>query len=261
MGGSTGTSCYNCLRFLVVSVSLVAVIAALCLLLVACWVAHFTDWSWVAVALLGVGGTVVFIATMGCFGGLTQSRCFLVLFTICLMFIVVGELVLVGFLWFKHIDYDGLLNHTIRATVMTKYYPDNMAVVTYWDNVQQGLSCCGSSGPADWLESVYPDGPHTVKEIGIVSGYAVLTARIPRSCCRDLTSILCKSSLQVKDTPSLDPAVFFTQGCTEKIIQVMDNHLVFLLFACLGVLLLEILGIFFSLCLFCTKKKINDRKV
>ena len=41
---------------------------------------------------------------------------------------------------FQQIDYDNFLEQTIRRIVMTKYHPDNLAMTTYWDNVQHGVS-------------------------------------------------------------------------------------------------------------------------
>ena len=91
------TACYNCLRFLVVTVSLLVVIAALCMVTGITWVVVNTD---MLVMLVG-GGTVVLIATPGCCGALTQARWMVAIFCICLMALVVGQVTLVVMLAFQ----------------------------------------------------------------------------------------------------------------------------------------------------------------
>eukprot|EP00092_Neocalanus_flemingeri_P104009 GFUD01133167.1.p1 GENE.GFUD01133167.1~~GFUD01133167.1.p1 ORF type:complete len:141 (-),score=40.13 GFUD01133167.1:4-426(-) len=139
----SGTGCYNCLRFLVVTVSMLVMTAALCLVSGTSWVVvntelyrqggqgSYTNISLLTVALLVVGGTVVLLATVGCCGALTQSRGMVAVFCICLMAIVVGEVTLVVMVWLEQFDYHSLLTEAIRRTVITKYQPDNLAMITY----------------------------------------------------------------------------------------------------------------------------------
>ena len=99
------TACYNCLRFLVVTMSLLVLIAALCMVTgITCVVVNtqpgqgnYTD----MVVLLVGGGTVVLIATLGCCGALTQARWMVAIFCICLMALVVGQVMLVVMLAFQ----------------------------------------------------------------------------------------------------------------------------------------------------------------
>ena len=94
--------CYNCLRFLVVVVSLLAVAASLCLLCVSTWLVVNMQNSYADIVpvLLG-GGVLVLIATMGCCGALTQTRWLVAIFCICLLAILVGQVTFVGMLLFK----------------------------------------------------------------------------------------------------------------------------------------------------------------
>ena len=99
------TACYNCMRFLVVTVSLLVMIAALCMVTGITWVlvntqagqGSYTD---MVVMLVG-GGAVVLIATLGGCGALTQARWMVAIFCISLMAMVVGQVMLVVMLAFQ----------------------------------------------------------------------------------------------------------------------------------------------------------------
>jgi hypothetical protein len=99
------TACYNCLRFLVVTVSLLVVIAALCMVTGITWVVVNTQagqgsYTDMLVMLVG-GGTVVLIASLGCCGALTQARWMVAIFCISLMVMLVGQVMLVVMLAFQ----------------------------------------------------------------------------------------------------------------------------------------------------------------
>ena len=98
-------ACYNCLRFLVVTVSLLLVIAALCMVTGITWVVVNTQagqGSYTDMVVMLVGGvTVVLIATIGCCGALTQGRWMVAIFCISLMALLVGQVMLVVRLAFQ----------------------------------------------------------------------------------------------------------------------------------------------------------------
>ena len=98
-------ACYNCLRFLVVTVSLLVLVAALCLVAGITWVVLNTQagqgsYTHMLGMLVG-GGTVVLTATLGCCGALTQARWMVAIFCISLIVILVGQVILGVMLAFK----------------------------------------------------------------------------------------------------------------------------------------------------------------
>ena len=99
------TACYNCLRFLVVTVSLLVLIAALCMVngitrVVVNIQASKCCYTYM-VFMLVFGGTVVLIASLGCCGALTQTRWMVAIFCIYLMAMMVGQFTLVVMLAFQ----------------------------------------------------------------------------------------------------------------------------------------------------------------
>merc|ERR1712080_317419 len=91
-----------------------------------------------------------------------------------------------------------------------------------------GLSCCGAEGPVDWEHSHYTllmEGE--VREIGIGAGQENHHFSIPQSCCSD------------------------------ELVDVVNEHFIYILCAGLGLLLIELLGLSLSLCLCCTLARAN----
>jgi hypothetical protein len=103
------TGCYNCLRFLIVTVSMLVMIAALCLVTGIIWLVVDTQLNrqygkgsyTYTVVMLVVGGIVVLIAMTGCCGALTQSRWMVAIICLCLTAMVAGEVTLFVMLAFK----------------------------------------------------------------------------------------------------------------------------------------------------------------
>merc|ERR1711974_90442 len=105
-----------------------------------------------------------------------------------------------------------------------------------WDNLQQGLSCCGSTGSQDWMESRFRSEV-PVMEIGIQGRSEKMSqnlSNLPPSCCRYLgTNSLQKCN---NNTDSL-----FTEGCSKKITDIISSNATLFISMLSGFLILEIL--------------------
>jgi hypothetical protein len=153
------------------------------------------------------------------------------------------------------------------------------------------LECCGADGPSDWARSVFNgrrDLP--VREIGITGGdvgFGLAEFSIPRSCCKRPDTHECLS-----DTDNVNPATIaqrrifqqvrnrhilrpdrglrvpgvylplflVLQGCSNALVTFVESHVVYLVGVAGGVLLVQTLGLVFSMCLCCTIRKIEDLK-
>lgn len=265
--------CYGCVKFLVLVVNMMVMVTGLSITCVSAWLlveehlylqtpaTSSGQFAMGSVALLVVGITVTLVAFIGCCGAHTQSRCLLGIFASFLLLLALGKIILVVLILFKQVDYSDLLTEGVRETVLEKYHPNNTATVTYWDNVQQGLSCCGESGPSDWSQSVYNSKKKLTPEIGIGSGTSQLSLhpfKVPMSCCRSQESPVCSSKVLAGDLAGGE--VFFTEGCASKLINLLSDHIIYLFCAGIGLVLTELLGATFSICLCCTIKKIEDMK-
>merc|ERR1719167_1593791 len=79
-----------------------------------------------------------------------------------LLALVVTQVVLAILVAFQLIEYEPFLVESLRRLMISSYHEDARNLRSFWDSVQQELSCCGSSGPLDWSDSF-----GSVKEIGI----------------------------------------------------------------------------------------------
>ena len=111
-----GTACYNCLRFLVVTVSLLVLVAALCLVAGITWVAGQGSYTHMLLGIVVGGGTVVLTATLGCCGALTQARWMVAIFCISLMAMLVGQVIVGVMLAFQ------LQKHLLRDDRMQEQF-------------------------------------------------------------------------------------------------------------------------------------------
>jgi len=262
-----GTGCFSCLRFLVASLNLLVLLLGLGLTALGAWLVaeehiylntvDLSSLSIPALALLFSGVGVILVAAIGCCGALATSRCLLATFSLLLVTLVFGQLSLAGLLYFKHLDYGLIVKHVAQQTVQEKYHSNNTATLLYWDHVQRGLSCCGALGPKDWADSQFGRGTEA-REIGIGADKEKLPFTLPLSCCRLPGSTNC--TLPVPNRNSLNRDIFFSKGCGDKLVSVLGEHLVYILSAGLGLLIIELLGLSLSLCLCCTLARIEARK-
>merc|ERR1712080_171190 len=130
----------------------------------------------------------------------------------------------------------------------------------YWDHIQQGLECCGSSGPLDWALSVHNGYQKNTKEIGIGSSSLSLPFTIPGSCCRDMSDPLCSGTLLPQMRPRLDPAVYYTEGCLDKLSALMQTNITLIASSSLGLLILECIGLLLGFWLCCLGSRQSRQK-
>lgn len=263
-----GRGCFACLSFLVISLNTVVLLAGLSLTVLAGWLvaqehlylgtADLQSLSTPALVLLASGLAVVTLGALGCCGALATSRCLLGTFSLLLLSLTFAQLSAGLLVYYKKLDYGVVVEHMARETVQEKYQTNNTATVLYWDHVQAGLQCCGSSGPGDWSTSSYSSG-HSgqAREIGIGAGKEELPFLIPPSCCRNPGSHNCSAPVRGQEAMG---GSFYTQGCSSSLKAVLGDHFIYILCAGAGLLLLEVLGVCLSLCLCCTLARIEARK-
>jgi len=196
------------------------------------------------------------IAFLGCCGAITASRCLLGMFLTLLLLLVGGQVATAALLYLQEISVLPLLREGVRETVRAKYHTNNSATLLYWDHLQQGLECCGSSGPLDWALSLHNGYTANTKEIGIGGPASLaLPFTIPSSCCRNMADPLCSGTLLPRLRPAPDPSVYFTQGCYSRLAGLLQDNLLLLASSALGVLLLEVIGVVAACCLCCPSSR------
>jgi len=265
--GSSG--CYSCLKAMVFIVNFLVMLLGLMVTGMAIWLLvseHlFLSSSWEhfslsTITLLSVGLLVTILAFLGCCGTIARSKCLLGMFVISLLALLVGEVSVAVLVYFKELDYRPLLRASVHETVLKKYHPNNTATVLYWDTIQQGIECCGSSGPIDWAHSLYNGYQENTKEIGIGFKQTVLPFTIPSSCCRNLDDPLCSSTITPKFKTVIDDNIYYSEGCLSKTVAFISSNSLYLMVSATIIISVEMLGIIFSTCLCCAIKKIEDLK-
>jgi CD81 antigen len=262
--------CFSCLKFLVFIVNFLFWLLGLGVMAVSLWLLfdqHLYlqtvteqrgDYFIGTYIILGVGALMTLVGFLGCCGAWKESPWMLGTFFVFLVIIFLGEVTAVLLIYFQQASYDDLIDKSVEHTVKQKYHSNSSATIATFDLIQEGLNCCGGSGPADWSRSLYNENNQDPKEIG-VGGGPFRPFNIPVSCCKDPNNPPCSDNREVQ-SPSNIPEYYYSTGCSEKLKAFFHEHIIYLLAAAGGVVVLEILGMFFSMCLCCALKRIEDFK-
>lgn len=114
------------------------------------------------------------------------------------------------------------------------------------------LECCGAESPLDWKTSKFNSYPGVNLELTS----SEKTFKVPTSCCRwNTTKELCAKfeigigASNVKDIST--KGVIYTKGCTEQLLNVLQNNLVTISVVFVSIVGIEIIALLISLCLCC----------
>uniref|UniRef100_A0A8C1VE58 Tetraspanin n=1 Tax=Cyprinus carpio TaxID=7962 RepID=A0A8C1VE58_CYPCA len=125
------------------------------------------------------------------------------------------------------------LKENLRETMVQKYdQPEQEHVTKAVDKLQQEFKCCGSNSSSDWLESVW------IRSIDADS------RSVPDSCCKSPVIKLCGR----RDHPSNIYKV--EGGCITKLENFILNHLQIIGAVGVGIACVQIVGMFFTCCLY-----------
>lgn len=261
--------CFSCLKFLVFIVNFLFWLLGLGVVAVSLWLLfdqHLylqtvadqrNDYFIGTYIILGVGALMTLVGFLGCCGAWKESPWMLGTFFVFLVIIFLGEVAAVLLIYFQQASYNELIEKSVRHTVKEKYHSNSSATVATFDLIQEGLNCCGANGPKDWEDSLYNGKNLNPKEIG-VGTRKTKSFMIPESCCKlpDTGESACQNPI----TGGVIPAGVNEKGCAGELKNFFQEHIIYLLAAGVGIVVLEILGMFFSMCLCCALKRIEDLK-
>jgi len=229
--------------------------------------AENTDYFVGTYIILGVGMLMTLVGFLGCCGAWKESTWMLGTFFVFLIIILVGEVAVGLLIYFDETSYKDVITNSVDATVMKKYHNNTTATVQTFDLIQEGLECCGSSGPEDWQKSVYNNYKDmNAPEIGIpkskggssktISG----TFRVPPSCCKEPDSQECRDTIRNINPNNIKSNIINTEGCSDEMINFVEEHVIYLIAVAGGVGVIQLIGMIFSICLCCALKRIEDFK-
>ncbi|TRY73046.1 hypothetical protein TCAL_03336 [Tigriopus californicus] len=271
--------CFGCLKFLVFVVNFLFWLFGLGVMAVSLWLlfdqqlylqsigAHQTDYYIGTYIILGIGGIMTLVGFLGCCGAWKESTWMLGTFFILLIFIFIGEIAVGALIYLQEAPYKDVISRSVEATVKRKYHSNSTATTQTFDLIQEGLRCCGHNEPLDWARSVYNGhSQDQLREIGIPhnsktpTNNGITIFNIPESCCKLPSTADCFAAVTKVEPGRIPSDKIYTKGCSEALIDFVDLHFIYLIAVGGGVVVLQLIGMVFSLCLCCALRRIEDFK-
>lgn len=183
--------------------------------------------------LIGVGAFSMLMGFLGCLGAIYEIRCLLGLYFTCLLLILIAQVVAGALIYFQK---DVLHEETskIVTKVLDDYPGNNSATEQAWDFIQRTMLCCGWTGRVDWSGNLL-----------IVNSSQLL---FPCSCQNASLASGNVSHSGFCEAPTADWPVY-EAGCAASVESWLFTNIGVVLGICLGVALIELLGMVLSICL------------
>ncbi|XP_073246180.1 CD151 antigen-like [Porites lutea] len=190
-----------------------------------------SGYSLPAKILMAAGAFVMVIGFLGCWGAIKESRPLLGMFFACLFLIFAAEAVagILGFLYRDKVD-EEITNRLSDEVKMNYGVKIDSTTNQNVDNLQIRLDCCGAFNSTDWKDSKWiknNDG----KEV-------------PLSCCKEGAN---STTCNMPGTLTIN-----TKGCVEGLKDFVNNHLLILGVIAVSISAIQLLGMIFACCLFCS---------
>ncbi|KAF6719079.1 Tetraspanin-4 [Oryzias melastigma] len=178
--------------------------------------------------LITVGTIIMVIGCLGCVGAVKESRPLLLTFFILLLLIFFLEILCIMLFFIYQDEIDQYAQRDLKKGLQLFGTEGNVGLTNAWMIVQTDFRCCGVTNHTDWFE-VYN------------------ASRVPDSCC-----------LEYSDNCGLDnPGTWWTAPCYERVKDWLSENLVALWIFALCTALTQILGLVFSMTMFCQAVKVE----
>ncbi|XP_014441156.1 tetraspanin-9 isoform X1 [Tupaia chinensis] len=171
--------------------------------------------------VIAIGTIVMVTGFLGCLGAIKENKCLLLSFFVVLLTILLAELILL-ILFFVYMDkVNENAKKDLKDGLLLYNTEDNVGLRNAWNIIQAEMRCCGVTDHTDWYPVL---GENTV----------------PDRCCME-NSQGCGHNAT---TP------LWTTGCYEKVKMWFDDNKHVLGTVGMCVLIMQILGMAFSMTLF-----------
>uniref|UniRef100_A0AAR2L371 Tetraspanin n=1 Tax=Pygocentrus nattereri TaxID=42514 RepID=A0AAR2L371_PYGNA len=176
--------------------------------------------------LIAVGTIIMVIGCLGCVGAVKESRPLLLSVSTNLWTIISKESTVLFPSQIEQIDQ--YAQSDLKKGLQLFGTEGNIGLTNAWSIVQTDFRCCGVTNHTDWFE-VYN------------------ATRVPDSCC-----------LEYSDNCGLEnPGTWWTAPCYERVKGWLQENLVALWIFALCAALTQILGLVFSMTMFCQTVKVD----
>uniref|UniRef100_A0A8C7GK74 Tetraspanin-4 n=1 Tax=Oncorhynchus kisutch TaxID=8019 RepID=A0A8C7GK74_ONCKI len=178
--------------------------------------------------LIVVGTIIMVIGCLGCVGAVKESRPLLLSFFILLLLIFFLEILSITLFFVYQDQIDHYARRDLKRGLQLFGTEGNVGLTNAWMIVQTDFRCCGVTNHTDWFD-VYN------------------ASRVPDSCC-----------LEYSDNCGLEnPGTWWTAPCYERVKDWLQENLVALWIFALCTALTQILGLVFSMTMFCHAVKVE----
>ncbi|KAM9364920.1 tetraspanin-1 [Pholidichthys leucotaenia] len=232
--------CFTFVKFMMVLFNALIVLAGLTLLCMGIWVS--TDGSFflrflgpfsaqamqtvnVGFFCIVIGGVLVLLGLLGCWGAQKESKCLLLTFFSIVLIIFIAEVaagvVALAYSFFA----EGILRAWAIPSLQKSYSMD-LVVTQIWNATMEELNCCGFSNYTDFVDSTFQNDSE---------------GSLPASCCGPNSTSCSQTEAEHSNI----------QGCSEHILEVLKQHANIVGGIAAGTGLLEIAAMTVSMYLYC----------
>ncbi|XP_065064653.1 uncharacterized protein LOC135690892 [Rhopilema esculentum] len=223
----------NCIKYLLFGFNLVFFLCGAGILGTGIWLrvekgdyASFSDYEFATVSNLAIGaGVVIVVVTfLGVVGSIKENKIMLLMFFIFLLLIFCLEISAGGLAYANK----GKIEREVRkdlSLMISEKYGDEPGTTEAIDKMQTYFKCCGNLNWNDWANSKFQ------------KGYP------PKSCCVE--------EQQNNNDCGKDPNNVYTKGCYKEISKFLLEHLLVIGVIGLAFSVIQVLGMIFSMWLFC----------
>ncbi|TRY79873.1 hypothetical protein TCAL_09819 [Tigriopus californicus] len=178
--------------------------------------------STASILLMTISVIVILASFFGCCGAIKESKCLLTIYMVILV-VAVGAVIAGAVLGY---DQDANIIENGLTESLTKYQPDGESnTETSWDSMQKTYECCGVSNYTNWVDP---------------GNFPVNDFKVPASCCQD------RGFENVDDcrrNPGSQEWADKLTGCYGKLETLISNNQEFILWGCIGILVVMILNL------------------
>ncbi|XP_051885780.1 tetraspanin-9 isoform X2 [Pristis pectinata] len=171
--------------------------------------------------VIAIGTIVMVVGFLGCLGAIKENKCLLLSFFVILLTIFLMELILVILFFVYKTEVAEYAREDLKTGLSLYGTEGNIGLTNAWNIIQTEYECCGVDNSTDW---------------GTIKGNNV----VPDSCCQEYS----------KDCGQHDSSKWFAKGCYDKIEAFVEQQTVVLGSVAMSIVLIQILGMAFSMTLF-----------
>nr|XP_005986977.1 PREDICTED: CD82 antigen isoform X2 [Latimeria chalumnae]XP_005986978.1 PREDICTED: CD82 antigen isoform X2 [Latimeria chalumnae] len=182
--------------------------------------------------LIGVGSVTMLMGFLGCIGAVNEIKCLLGLYFTCLLLILIAQIA-AGVLIYVQRDMLKEEMSSIVHKVILNYNPDDGEsdnAEQTWDYIQKHLRCCGWNGPQNWTQNVILNSTKNF---------------YPCSCGNATAGV--QKELGFCETDEYEEWPVYSRGCMESVEEWLLSNIGIILGVCIGVAVVELLGMILSM--------------